>query len=198
MEFKKFSVGPYTYGSSTPKCDIKALKDQGITNVNFEDPSLQQHLANPFHDNNQALVRMMENLAVCHTVVVESRNGKVSYNASSPDELALVNGAKYLGYDFKARDEDDNIVVHIGEVEQKFRLLNVIEFNSTRKRMTVIVRGPDGRIRVMCKGADSIILPRLKSTAQHVKKTESFLDGYSKEGLRTLLIAEKVVSEDVY
>jgi len=135
---------------------------------------------------------MLEILAVCHTVVVETRNGKVLYNASSPDELALVNGAKYLGYDFKERDEDDNVIIEVGESEHKYKLLNVIEFNSTRKRMTVIVRDPENRIRVMCKGADSIILPRLRSKAErHVKKTESFLEGYSKEGLRTLLIAEK-------
>jgi phospholipid-translocating ATPase len=39
----------------------------------------------------------------------------------------------------------------------------VIEFTSTRKRMTVIVRSlQDDTIRVMCKGADSIIIPRLK------------------------------------
>lgn len=54
---------------------------------------------------------MMEILSVCHTVVVEDKNGKLSYNASSPDELALVNGAKYLGYNFKKRDEDDNVII---------------------------------------------------------------------------------------
>jgi phospholipid-transporting ATPase len=54
---------------------------------------------------------MLEILAVCHTVVIEERNGKVSFNASSPDELALVNGAKYLGYKFKGRDEEDNVIV---------------------------------------------------------------------------------------
>jgi phospholipid-transporting ATPase len=42
-----------------------------------------------------------------------------------------------------------------------FQLLTVIEFSSDRKRMTVIVRTPDGKIKVMCKGADSIIAERL-------------------------------------
>jgi phospholipid-transporting ATPase len=54
---------------------------------------------------------MMEILSVCHTVVVEDKKGKLSYNASSPDELALVNGAKYLGYNFINRDEDENVVI---------------------------------------------------------------------------------------
>lgn len=46
-------------------------------------------------------------------------------------------------------------------VTVKYELLNVIEFTSTRKRMSVIVRSPDGKIIVMTKGADSIIIPRL-------------------------------------
>ncbi len=84
---------------------------------------------------------MFEVLSICHTVIVENNNGKVTYNASSPDELALVNGAKFLGYSFKCRDEDDNIVIDLGQNQEiKVKLLNVIEFNSTRKRMTVIVR----------------------------------------------------------
>jgi magnesium-transporting ATPase (P-type) len=64
--------------------------------------------------------------------------------------------------------------------------------------MTVIVRNPEGRILVMCKGADSIILPLLHKEAANVQKTVKMLEGYSKEGLRTLLIAEKEISEDDY
>jgi phospholipid-translocating ATPase len=64
--------------------------------------------------------------------------------------------------------------------------------------MTVIVRNPEGRILVMCKGADSIILPLLHKEAQNVEKTVKILEGFSKEGLRTLLIAEKEISEDDY
>ena len=64
--------------------------------------------------------------------------------------------------------------------------------------MTVIVRNPDGRILVMCKGADSIILPLLHKEAENVEKTVKMLEGYSKEGLRTLLIAEKEISEEDY
>ena len=43
----------------------------------------------------------------------------------------------------------------------EFEILNVIEFNSTRKRMSTIVRGPDGKIKLYCKGADTVILERL-------------------------------------
>ena len=43
----------------------------------------------------------------------------------------------------------------------KYKLMNVFEFNSDRKRMSVIVRTPDDRIMLVCKGADSIINARL-------------------------------------
>ena len=46
--------------------------------------------------------------------------------------------------------------------KRSYKLLNVIEFDSTRKRMTVVVRDPEGKILVIWKGADSIIEKRLK------------------------------------
>lgn len=50
-------------------------------------------------------------LSVCHTVVIENKNGKIFLNSSSPDELALVNGAKFLGFSFIERDNDNFIYV---------------------------------------------------------------------------------------
>lgn len=61
--------------------------------------------------------------------------------------------------------------------------------------MTVIVRSEDGKIRVLCKGADSIIIPRLAKDTAFVDTTTEYLDSFAKEGLRTLLIAEKEISE---
>jgi len=122
----------------------------------------------------------------------------------------LVNAAKFFGYNFKGRDEDNNIIVElkntqddliVGEnARRMYQLLNVIEFNSTRKRMSVIVRSrQDDSIRVMCKGADSIIIPLLKKGQdKDIKKTSEFLDSFSKEGLRTLVIAEKYISPEEY
>lgn len=44
-------------------------------------------------------------LAFCHTIITTEEDNKISYNASSPDELALVNLARYLGYKFLGLDE---------------------------------------------------------------------------------------------
>ena len=81
---------------------------------------------------------------------------------------------------------------------RKYKLLNLIEFDSTRKRMTVVVRTPEDKILVICKGADSIIEKRLKPGQPILAKTQKYLDDYAKEGLRTLLIASKEVGEGEY
>lgn len=102
-------------------------------------------------------------LAICHTIIVENIDGEITYNASSPDELALTNAARHFGVVFESRDEESNIVIYNKHLDQRFKyqLMNVIEFTSTRKRMSVIVKTPEGKIICMTKGADSIIVPRL-------------------------------------
>lgn len=80
----------------------------------------------------------------------------------------------------------------------KYRLLNLIEFDSARKRMTVIVRTQDNKILVICKGADSIIEKRLKKGQAHLSKTNLYLKKYADQGLRTLLIASKEIQENFY
>ena len=64
---------------------------------------------------------------------------------------------------FESRDDEGNMVCQTWDGERRYKLLNVIEFDSTRKRMSVIVKDPQGKILVICKGADSIIEKRLKA-----------------------------------
>lgn len=44
-------------------------------------------------------------MALCHSIILDERTGR--YNASSPDELALVNAAKFFGAEFVKRDEEN-------------------------------------------------------------------------------------------
>ena len=52
-----------------------------------------------------------------------------------------------------------------------FEILNVCEFNSTRKRMSTVVRGPDGRIKLYTKGADTVIYERLAPDQEFAEAT---------------------------
>ncbi|KAN0062782.1 aminophospholipid translocase [Thecaphora frezii] len=136
-------------------------------------------------------------LAVCHTVIPERQGDKVVFQASSPDEAALVAGAESLGYQFVTR-KPRSVFVVIRGVEHEFEILNVCEFNSTRKRMSALVRGPDGKIKLYCKGADTVIMARLSENQPFVEQTNVHLEDYATEGLRTLCIAMREVPEQEY
>ncbi|KAF2087979.1 phospholipid-translocating P-type ATPase [Saccharata proteae CBS 121410] len=110
-------------------------------------------------------------IALCHTCLPEKQeDGSIDFQASSPDELALVRAAQELGYMVIDREIGTITLKNYsnGESEpvaETFEVLDVIEFSSKRKRMSVVVRFPDQRICILCKGADSIIMQRLKHAA---------------------------------
>jgi magnesium-transporting ATPase (P-type) len=94
-------------------------------------------LENKKSENHRNLMEVVLHLALCHRIVVDER--KCKYNASSPDGLALVNAAKFSGAVFVKRDKDDNIVFDLFGDTGKYKLLNILEFTSTRKIMNVII-----------------------------------------------------------
>ena len=82
---------------------------------------------------------MLLNLALNHSVLISDRG----YSASSPDELALVNAAKFMGYEFIGRENRDNsVTISINGKKETWFLLQVIDFTSARKRMTSVFRDP--------------------------------------------------------
>ena len=83
-------------------------------------------------------------LAICHTVLTEEKNGQIIYNASSPDELALLNFAKFIGCEFLGMDDNNNIIINFFGEKFTYKLLYILEFNSTRKRMSTIVENSSG------------------------------------------------------
>ena len=64
-----------------------------------------------------------------------------------------------------------SVFVNIRGTDFEYEVLNVCEFNSTRKRMSTIVRCPDGKIKVFTKGADTVILERLAENQPYTEKT---------------------------
>ncbi|KAF2863120.1 phospholipid-translocating P-type ATPase [Piedraia hortae CBS 480.64] len=111
-------------------------------------------------------------MAVCHTCLPERDDtGEITYQASSPDELALVQAAAELGYVAWDRDMAKlTLQTHSygpkGQPEYEVvEIMDVLEFSSKRKRMSVIVRFADGRTCLVCKGADSVVIKRLRLAA---------------------------------
>lgn len=59
------------------------------------------------------------------------------------------------------RPSNDTVLLRFAGVEAEMDILNVLEFNSDRGRMSTIARGPDGTIRLFCKGSDAKMLTLL-------------------------------------
>ncbi|EFX02366.1 haloacid dehalogenase-like protein [Grosmannia clavigera kw1407] len=115
-------------------------------------------------------------LALCHTCIPELEDGKVlGFQSSSPDELALVSAAEELGFLVVQKSAHSTTLRFTytnseHPPEEVYEIVDVIEFSSQRKRMSIIVRRPDGQLWLICKGADSTVLPRLKMAPLAMQK----------------------------
>jgi phospholipid-translocating ATPase len=176
--------------------------------LSFVDPLLPQHVKEG-QEQGLKIREFFTLLAVCHTVLVEtpdkSNPNQLEYKAQSPDEAALVTAARDVGFAFLRRTDNRIDIDLLGEI-RSYTVLNVLEFNSNRKRMSVIVRRPEGQVVLLVKGADSIILERLrKPTADDEvdttfieETTSAHLNAFATEGLRTLCLAYKVIPNHDY
>ncbi|KAM6361016.1 phospholipid-transporting ATPase IA isoform 3-T3 [Alca torda] len=154
------------------KCTVAGVAyGQGSQNgeeKTFSDSSLLENLQSN-HPTAPIICEFLTMMAVCHTAVPE-REGDKSYIKQH---------------------------LQLGQ-EERYELLNVLEFTSTRKRMSVIVRTPSGKLRLYCKGADTVIYDRLAESSKYKEITLKHLEQFATEGLRTLCFAVAEISESDY
>ncbi|XP_014826545.1 PREDICTED: phospholipid-transporting ATPase ID-like [Poecilia mexicana] len=207
MIFNKCSINGKSYGDvydyTGQRLDISELKDPVDFSFNA--------LADPrfvFYDHALVEAVKLENpevhaffrlLALCHTVMAEEKKeGELLYQAQSPDEGALVTAARNFGFVFRSRTPDSISIVEMGN-QRSYELLAILDFNNVRKRMSVIVRSPEGKLSLYCKGADTIIYERLhQSCSKLMDVTTDHLNEFAGEGLRTLALAYKDLDEEYF
>lgn len=137
----------------------------------------------------------------------------LDYQASSPDEKALVEACARLGIIYlndnndiytlrlrMKRKPDPELVGLQNEDENndivQYKRLQVLEFTSDRKRMSVIVMDKFGQIWIYTKGAESHVLPLCNTKSSHlVMQTQKHVNDFAKEGLRTLAIARRKLTK---
>ncbi|KAL0408647.1 UNVERIFIED_CONTAM: Phospholipid-transporting ATPase 3 [Sesamum radiatum] len=215
MEFFKCSIGGEIYGTGVSEIEMGTAQRTGVkvevqkqSNVvrekgfNFDDARLMRGAWR--NEPNSDSCKMP---AICHTVLPEGEETpeKIRYQAASPDEAALVTAAKNFGFFFYKRSPTtisvrESHVEKMGKVQDvQYEILNVLEFNSTRKRQSVVCRYPDGRLVLYCKGADTVIYERLADHGNELKgATREHLEQFGASGLRTLCLAYRNLSPDVY
>ncbi|XP_059398212.1 phospholipid-transporting ATPase IC-like [Carassius carassius] len=203
MAFKKCTITGRNYGDPT-SADGVAL-DHGTPvdfswnkyadkNFQFEDQFLVSSIRSK---EDPQILEFFKLLSLCHTVMVEQKGDELVYQAASPDEGALVTAACNFGYVFLSRTQDTITILEMDH-EERYEMLALLDFNSDRKRMSIILRFPDGKIRLYCKGADTVIYQRLDPNSKNKETTQESLDIFANETLRTLCLCYKDISQAEY
>mmetsp|Transcript_13558 Transcript_13558/g.25965 ORF Transcript_13558/g.25965 Transcript_13558/m.25965 type:complete len:1142 (+) Transcript_13558:254-3679(+) len=212
MELFKVSVAGTMYGQGMTEVERSAVVRSGgvppaeevakVKGFNVRDERLM--VGNRAREPNAAVIDdFMHVLALCHTVIPEGEPTEegMTYQAESPDELAFIISAREYGL-FMYKRSATSIFLRERQPdgslqETEHEILGVLEFNSTRKRMSVIARKkPDGKIWLYCKGADNVIFERLSSKANpFAEQTKEHLKECAQQGLRTLCLAKREVGK---
>jgi len=185
MEFKKASINGNSYEDSRKQGDLrKQLIDRVI------DDGTTKFFAGKY----------LKILGLAHSCQTDEVKGKIVYKSASPDEEALCDAARENGYVFLGRQARD-IHMEIRGKKKSYQLLVEMEFTSGRRRMSVIVKTPRGKILLLTKGADVEMQKRIgtdKVNQARLDATNRDLAAYSTTGLRTLILGFKELSNDQY
>ncbi|XP_042388446.1 phospholipid-transporting ATPase 1-like isoform X1 [Zingiber officinale] len=219
MEFRRASVYGKDYGNSHQN---NVTTFETISEGELEEPTKQSEI-NVDSELLALLQRGIEGeeriaahdffltLSACNTVIPMGKKysspnsdnkaveaGAIDYQGESPDEQALVIAASAYGYALLERTTG-HVVVNINGKKTRLDVLGLHEFDSVRKRMSVVIRFPNSSVKVLVKGADSSMLGILDvedSRNTKVKQpTENHLVDYSSHGLRTLVIAARDLND---
>ncbi|XP_004865984.2 phospholipid-transporting ATPase IK isoform X1 [Heterocephalus glaber] len=199
MTFKKCCISGRIYGpeneeGTCPKENPYLWNEFADGKLSFFNAELLRAVQSK---QDEAVREFWRVLAICHTVMVQEKDNQLLYQAASPDEEALVTAARNFGYVFLSRTQDTITLVELGE-QRVYEVLALMDFNSVRKRMSVLVRTPEGSICLYTKGADTVIFERLGKRSVVEANTERVLSAFTEQTLRTLCLAYKEVEECAY
>ncbi|KAL1197082.1 Phospholipid-transporting ATPase 1 [Cardamine amara subsp. amara] len=143
-------------------------------------------------------------LAACNTIVPIVTNTSdpnvklVDYQGESPDEQALVYAAAAYGFLLIERTSG-HIVINVRGEMQRFNVLGLHEFDSDRKRMSVILGCPDMSVKLFVKGADSSMFSVMNECyGDVIQATKNQLHAYSSDGLRTLVVGMRELNDSEF
>lgn len=138
-------------------------------------------------------------LSLCHSVVVHcEENNKLKYYCSSLDEKAIINGCRYLSYIYVSKSSDNDITLKINGKTKIYKQLYSFDFDSDRKRMSVIVKDEQNKIFLFMKGADDVLRSISKSSEDYLSQNHKHNYIFSNKGLRTMNVAYKEIDVDEF
>ena len=147
--------------------------------------------------NSITLKQTLLSLMLCNNVSPIYDDDERKLQASSPDEVALVNFAETLGFLMESRTPDKVVLKLPNHSTETWSILENFPFTSESKRMGIIIRNDaTNQILFLLKGADSIMVDRIDTVGRMYVEEEA--EKLSKEGLRTLVFTAKKLSPEDY
>jgi phospholipid-translocating ATPase len=203
MIFKKLHLGSVLY-SEESLSDMQNLLQLSYAHSHTGPASFNTDPNDQVEEDSKLaayrLREIMQAIAICHNVTPvketdEAGEVTTTYQAASPDEVALCEFAESVGLTLSARELSHMTLKNpLGGMEE-FDVLNVFPFSSERKRMGIIVRNCEtGEIFFFMKGADVIMM----NIVQASDWLEEECDTMAREGLRTLVFGRKRLSQPMY
>ncbi|ORM39849.1 putative phospholipid-transporting ATPase IIB [Babesia sp. Xinjiang] len=151
----------------------------------------------PTRDIDTKLSLAILSLAICHSVTPIFDKDKLDFQASSPDEIAMVSFARMCNVELRERDETRMVLCVRGTLFLTFKILTVFPFSSETKRMGIIVEDEISKEKFFfCKGAESALIKLLQPRGS-VWLTEE-CDNMARLGLRTLVFGYRQLSDAEY
>ena len=137
-------------------------------------------------------------MCLCNNVtpiVDDNDNSKMTYQASSPDEVALVKFAETLDMKLVARTDKLITIVDAAGNDEEFDVLANFPFSSDTKRMGIILKNrKHGHIIYYLKGAENVMMRFVKPDS--VTTISEHAENLATKGLRTLVLTEKLISQE--
>lgn len=151
-----------------------------------------------FRRNRNNIIRdAITALGLCHNVTPVEENGVREYQASSPDEVALVKLAESLNIKLNERSQMRMQIMNAENVAEDYEILANFPFSSETKRMGILVKHLEtNRLIFYLKGAEVVMEAKvMESSRPFLRET---CENLASTGLRTLVISQKYVSWDEY
>ncbi|KAI0275966.1 hypothetical protein BGY98DRAFT_1188077, partial [Russula aff. rugulosa BPL654] len=198
MEMKKLHLGTMSFGSDTMDEVVHQLNTafgvDGATHARQGSLSTGVQLATRGRRDMSARIRdVVLSLALCHNVTpVTNDDGSVTYQASSPDEVAIVKWTSSVGLTLTFRDRTRIELRTPSGTTLAYDVLEIFPFTSESKRMGIVVRDTvSGEYSFLQKGADVVMAKIVQRNDWLEEETANM----AREGLRTLVVARRKLPE---
>ena len=196
----------------TDKTGTLTLNEMTLKKIQLEAESIsEENAANKFSfmksiyslenviesSKQESLKNLLKALGICHMVTPVKGDSEITFQASSPDEIAFVKYAGIYGITLTHRKENSIWLELEKNVIEQYIILDSFPFSSATKRMGIIVQHPgSGNITFYLKGAEDVMKDKIQLKSKFKALEDCEILG--RDGLRTLIISKKTLSLQEY